>query len=248
MDILKENNENVEKQNIREYFDNKRNGFFIDIGGHEPVSIYSQTWHLENVLDWTGIIVEPNPDFAKKARELRPKSIVVEAACTSNEKVGTQSLFIPINEGNEITGHASLEINADDYNYTNHKSVKVKAQTLTNILQNNKVKDIDFLSIDVEGTEYDVLVGIDFKIFRPKLILLEDKHVYLKKHFFLKNVGYRLAKRENGNCWYIQKDEKMPKQTLVEKVKLMKRMYLSIWLKKIALAFRHKNLKPFQTL
>jgi len=247
MDI-KEQNEHEEKKNIRQYFDNKTKGVFVEVGAHEPVSIYSQTWHLENLSDWEGILVEPNPVLAQKARELRPKSKVIEAACTSNEKVGEISLFIPIYEGNEITGHASLEINADDYNYQQHKSVNVKAKTLTEILENNNVTNIDLLSIDVEGTEYDVLSGIDFNKYRPQLILLEDKHVYLNKHFFLKKVGYRLAKRENGNCWYIPKGEKMPEFAFIEKLKLMKRMYLSIWFKKIALAFRHKSLKPLKSL
>jgi FkbM family methyltransferase len=60
----------------------------------------------------------------------------------------------------------------------------VKADTLTHILQSQAIEKIDFLSIDVEGAEMDVLLGFDFNRYQPQLILLEDKHLYLKKHFF----------------------------------------------------------------
>jgi hypothetical protein len=62
---------------------------------------------------------------------------------------------------------------------------------------------IDLLSIDVEGAEMEVLKGLDFEVYKPKLILLEDKYLYLKKHLYLKKKGYALVRRLNRNCWYI---------------------------------------------
>ena len=52
----------------------------------------------------------------------------------------------------------------------------------------------------------EVLLGLDFNLYQPQLILLEDKHLYLKKHFFLKQKGYKLVQRLNRNCWYIPKE------------------------------------------
>ncbi len=119
---------------------------------------------------------------------------------------------------------------------------------MTHRLQAQQIQQVNFLSIDVEGAEMDVLLGLDFSIYQPQLILLEDKHLYLKKHFFLKKQGYKLVRRLNRNCWYIPKAMHSPSVSVLEKLKLLKRMYISIWYKKIHYAWIHKTLKPLQTL
>ena len=240
--------EEEEKLLIRDYFDNKKKGVFVEVGANEPVSPYSQSWHLENILDWNGILVEPNPILAEQAIKHRAKSIVYQCACVSTDNQGDLSLFIPLMDNVEVTGHAALGKNIDDFAYSNHKEVTVPTRTLNSILLASGINQVDFLSIDVEGAELEVLNGFDIQKYRPKLILLEDKHVYLSKHRLLKENGYELVKRTTLNCWYIPIGEKKPAQTLAEKLKLLKRMYLSIWLKKIKLAIRSKSLEPFKTL
>ncbi len=240
--------EKREKSEIRKYFDDKPSGVFVEVGAYEPLSVCSQSWHLEDRLKWRGLLVEPNPVLAGKARSARPGSTVCECACTSPDKKGEARLFIPLSDGKEISGHASMEVNADDFNYNKHKTVDVKAVTLTSLLDENNVTDVDLLSVDVEGTELDVLRGLDFDRFKPRLILLEDKHVYLQKHRFLKKLGYRLVKRTGLNCWYIPKGAKRPNQPFREKARLLKRLYLSIWLKKIMYAITHRTWKPFRVL
>jgi FkbM family methyltransferase len=242
-------NEEYEKSQIRQFFHHLQDGICVEVGANEPVSVCSQSLHLEEKLNWQCVLIEPNPGLAQKALRLRPKAKVIEVACTCPENIGTMILNIPLNENNqEVTGHASLEKNADEHNYQHHNSIEVKADTLTHVLQAQHLQHIDFLSIDVEGAEMDVLLGLDFGIYQPQLILLEDKHLYLKKHFFLKRQGYKLVRRLNRNCWYIPKGVQPPPVPLLEKLKLLKRMYFSIWFKKIHYAWIHKTLKPFQTL
>ncbi|MFC1839023.1 FkbM family methyltransferase [Thermodesulfobacteriota bacterium] len=245
---LQEVIEDNEKEEIRNYFENKKNGIFVDVGGNEPRSKYSQSWHLESILNWTGLIVEPNPSLANKAMEERPGSIVCECASTSPEKTGETEFYIPLLDGAEKTGHASLEINVDEHNYKEHKVIKVKTTTLSALLEKHNIEKIDFLSIDVEGMEMDVLLGLDFNKYKPSLILMEDKHLYLNKHRFLKKMGYILMKRANENCWYVPRGAKTFTQPMKTRMKLMKRLYLSIWLRKLKYAMRHKSLKPFKTL
>ena len=242
-------NEEYEKSQIRQFFHHLKDGICVEVGANEPVSVCSQSLHLEEKLNWQSVLIEPNPILAQKAVRLRPKSKVCELACTCPENIGTMNLNIPLDERNrEVTGHASLEKNADEHNYQHHNSIKVKADTLTHVLQAQYIQKIDFLSIDVEGTEMDVLLGLDFSIYQPQLILLEDKHLYLKKHIFLKQQGYKLVRRLNRNCWYIPNASQSPPISVLEKLKLLKRMYISIWFKKIHYAWIHKTLKPFQTL
>lgn len=240
--------ERVEKKLIREFFDNKEFGFFVEVGANEPKTDYSQSWHLESQLGWKGVLVEPNPELAQKARMERPHAMVFEVACVSDNNQDSIQLFIPVINGSEITGHASIGKNIDDFSYTAHREVIVKAQTLNAVLEEAKVNSIDFLSIDVEGAEMEVLKGLDLQRYRPRLIMLEDKHVYLDKHRYLTRRGYRLVKRTTLNCWYIPVGTKRPHQSFFEKLRLWKRMYLSIWPKKIARAYKSKSIEPFKKL
>jgi FkbM family methyltransferase len=241
--------EENEKHQIRKFFNHVNNGICIEVGANEPISICSQSLHLEEKLDWKCVLIEPNPSLAKKALKLRPKALICEVACTFPGNLKTLILNIPLDANNqEITGHASLEKNADEHNYKSHNKIEVKADTLTNILQSKKINRIDFLSIDVEGTEMEVLLGFNFNLYNPKLILLEDKHLYLKKHLFLKKNGYKLVQRLNRNSWYIPKELKFKSGSIIGKLKLLKRMYLSIWFKKIHYSLSHKSLSPFKTL
>lgn len=237
--------EAAEKKKIRDYFGNKPGGVFVEVGANDPTSPESQSFHLETQLGWTGLLVEPIPYLAELARSERPNATVCECACTAPEKVGKLELLIPKYSGELVTGHASLEANIDEHNYREFEKVDVAAVTLDTLCQRHNVHSIDLLSIDVEGAELDVLMGADLPRLRPKLILLEDKHLYLVKHRYLINSGYVLAQRHNRNCWYVLRGEPMPTVDFFQKLKLWKRMYVSIWFKKIAYAIRHKTLKPF---
>lgn len=239
--------ESIEKKAIRDYFGNKRSGVFVEVGANDPTSPESQSYHLETELGWTGLLIEPIPYLAELARNERPNAVVCECACTSPQKVGSLELLIPKVGTELMTGHASLEANIDEHNYQEFEKVSVEAITLSDLCARNNIRNIDLLSIDVEGAELDVLLGADLQNMQPKLILLEDKHLYLFKHRFLAKAGYVLAQRHNRNCWYVKKGEQLPQVTFSQKFKLWKRMYVSIWVKKVAYAIRHRTFKPFLT-
>lgn len=239
--------EEQEKYAVREYFGHKDNGFFVEVGANEPTSPESQTWHLEQ-LGWRGILVEPIPELAAKARDSRKESIVFQVACVDGYAKGTTTLLIPVESGGLVTGHASLRANIDEHNYSQFSRIEVKTATLTEILDRVGVQSVDLLSIDVEGAELDVLRGLDLSRYRPLLILLEDKHLYLSKHRFLRRCGYKIVRRLNRNSWYIPEDARSPAEPWGKRLRLFKRMYLSIWFKKIKHAMRHRTLDPFRTL
>jgi len=237
----------AEKHAIWTYLGCSKNGFFVEVGANEPCAPESQTYHLEE-MGWKGILIEPIVDLAQKARESRPKSKVWQVACTSSEKQGIVEFLIPMNDQELVTGHASLYANIDEHNYSDFKKLQVKSVTLNSIFEAENVNTIDLLSIDVEGAEFEVLSGLDLTKYRPKLILLEDKHLYLKKHKYLTSHGYKLAQRLNRNSWYIPKENTRPKTTIYSDFRLWKRMYISIWIRKIQYSIRHKTLTPFKFL
>jgi FkbM family methyltransferase len=239
--------EESEKQAIRHFFGDRSDGFFVEVGANEPTSPESQTFHLEQ-LGWRGILVEPIPELAEKARQLRPNSTVWQAACSAHGSAGEVELLIPLDGTELVTGHASLRANIDEHNYRNFKRIRVKSTTLDQVLAQAGMPSVDLLSIDVEGAELEVLRGLDLTRSRPRLILLEDKHLYLSKHRLLTRAGYKLVQRLNRNCWYIPREALAPPVPMADRFRLLKRMYVSIWFKKIKYAVQHRSLDPFRTL
>ncbi len=235
---------------IRDYFENKENGCFVEVGANDPTNHGSQSWHLETNLNWSGILVEPIPELAEKCRKTRPNAKTYECVCVNENVPKSLTLFIPCDKysNDEIHCRSAIGKNIDGSKFTQHKEIKVRARTLDSILKEESVGNLDLLSIDVEGAELDVLRGTNLNKYKPKLILLEDKHLYLDKHRYLKKNGYRLVKRTRQNCWYVLKDAKRPPQTLFEKMRLIKRMYISIWSKKLLFSIRNKTLKPLLQL
>ena len=240
----------AENSIVREFFENKKNGCFVEVGANEPTHHGSQTWHLEKNLNWGGVLVEPIPQLAEKCRQERPNTKVFECACVAADKDQQISFYIPLeSEQNEVLFERSaIGKNIDDGDFLQHEEITVHARSLNSILQEANTNSIDLLSIDVEGAELEVLEGLDLGKYKPSLILLEDKHLYLTKHLYLKRKGYSLVKRTRQNCWYVPRDSKRPPQSMFEKIRLFKRMYISIWSKKLLFSIRHKTLKPLLQL
>ena len=80
-------------------------------------------------------------------------------------------------------------------------------RTLDEILeQAGAPTPIDFVSIDVEGHEVEVLSGFDLARWRPRLLLVEDHVTNLATHRYLTRAGYRLIRRTGPNGWYVPQD------------------------------------------
>lgn len=236
--------ENREKLLVREFFNNKRKGIFVEVGANEPDAVLSQSYHLENDLDWSGILIEPIDYLYELNRETRANAIAYKAACTSPGKTGKLTLHIPIENGADVHGHAGLELEIDHAEQRTIRKQEVDAVTLSSILEKGNIKEIDLLSIDVEGAELDVLKGLDFDRYRPKLILLEDRMVYLNKHFYLKRHGYHPVRRTGFNNWYVPNEDTRILMNAKERFALFRKMFLSIWVRKIRESIKMKKLDP----
>jgi len=243
-----EQKEAREKALVRQYFGDAGSGFFVEVGANEPASIHSQSWHLEQ-RGWRGILIEPNRALIDDLVRHRPGSRVCNVACSSPEKVGVAELKIPfVAEDTIDTGKAALEVEIDHAGFAAYRTETVKVVTLDSILAENNVSGIDLLSIDVEGTELDVLKGLDLQRYRPRLILLEDKLVYLNKHRWLRRNGYRLVKRTLFNNWYIPEGKPFSLTSAKERLVLFKKLYLTLLPRKIKECFKMGNLRPLGEL
>jgi FkbM family methyltransferase len=215
-------NEIPEDQLVWSFFDRKTKGFFVEVGANHPCE-WSQTWLLEQ-NGWRGILIEPQEAYYQLLRQKRKNSIVWRAACSSPGKRGEALLHRPADN----PGVATLEKNVDDVDVRYDRSEKVQVVTLDDILTAAGRPSIDLLSLDVEGTELDVLEGFDLPAYRPKLILMEDKCQSLRKHRYLSRAGYRLIKRTGFNNWYIPCEDARCHIQFGLRLEFFRKMYLGL--------------------
>ena len=187
-----------EQELVREFFGAPGSGFFVEVGANQPQR-ESQTWHLEQV-GWTGILIEPQPKLAGDLRRMRSAKVFA-FACSSPENAGRQMRLY-------VAGAlSSLDRDRMAPGAEPEWIIEVPVRTLDDILSEaGAPMRFDFLSIDVEGHELEVLHGFDFARWRPRLVLLEDHVGNLAKHRFLKNAGYRLIRRYGNNGWYVPRE------------------------------------------
>ena len=226
----------IEKQLVWEFFGRKPDGFYVEVGANDPHS-GSQTWLLEQ-NGWRGVLVEPQAALCEKLRLERKNSMVFQVACSGPDKEGEALLHIGAHNG-----VSTLEKQIDSHGAQFVGTERVKITTLDKVLREAGAIKIDFLSIDVEGHEIEVMRGFDFGKYRPSLILIEDGVRTLDKHRFLKQHGYRLIKRTTLNNWYIPRDQPFPATFWLERLELFRKMFLGLPFRKVRL-FLRRRAKP----
>jgi hypothetical protein len=119
----------------------------------------------------------------------------------------------------------------------------VPIRTLDAILCEAGIGGIDLLSIDVEGTELDVLAGFTIERYRPRLILLEDDTRTRDKHGYMTARGYKLVRRTDLNNWYVPRDTAFP-VSLFGRWQLLRKMYLGAPLRRWRERWRQDSSSP----
>ncbi len=143
---------------------NKKKGIYIDVGCHHPL-INNNTYMLY-IDGWKGINVDLDFNSIDMFNYFRPKDDNIMSALSNKKGQGDLYFFhnrAPKNTISKSRGKGAKLIK------------KIQINTLNNIIKNSKFngKNIDFLSIDVEGNELNVLKGLNFNKYRPKIISIE---------------------------------------------------------------------------
>lgn len=183
-------------------FDVKK-GFYIDIGANHPQA--DSVTKLFYDKGWNGINIEPIASLYNQLVQQRPKDINLAIG------VGQKKSKQIFREYTDILGHSTFDKSQkeiDIHKNINHVDYEVEINTLQNIIKkyaNNK--KIDFLKIDVEGYEYEVIVGNDWNKFRPKVLCIESNHVIHDWRPILNDNNYRLFIYDGLNEYYIANEE-----------------------------------------
>jgi FkbM family methyltransferase len=157
------------------YFGEKAEGFYVDIGAFHPTK-YSNTY-LFYKKGWSGINVDARPDSMNEFRRLRPRDCNIESAVS--RAPGALQYFLFNEPALNTCDHALARQRDGLAHYRLVDTKTVQSQTLASILEKNigDRRDIDFLSIDVEGVDLEVLESNDWTRYRPSMILAEDGDV-----------------------------------------------------------------------
>lgn len=175
---------------IRDYFQDRRGGFFLDVGCAWAVD-YSNTYYLEKHLGWTGIGVDALIEYASDWEVIRPTSKFRNYLIT--DKSGGEGTFfksdsLGLSSTNEKLAEGTLfgfEVAPEE--------VSVPMITLTDLLDQEGVTKVDLVSMDIEGHEPKAFAGFDIDRFAPELLVIEGKNNQIENYLAIH--GYVLIER-----------------------------------------------------
>ena len=153
---------------INKFVEKKKNGFYVDVGAHHPIQ--RNNTHILFKKGWEGINIDINEFSIDLFNYLRPKDLNLQIAVSN--KNGEITFYSQKNFSQLNTTDKDI---AKEHFQNNFRTKVIKCKTIQNILDNSKYnnKKIDFLNIDVEGAEMQVLSTLNFELHNPTLICIE---------------------------------------------------------------------------
>ena len=190
--------EREEEWMIRDYFQDRRGGVFVDVGASHYRSA-SKTYYLEAKLGWSGLAVEPQHQFGADYAKFRPRTKFLPffVSDVSNEKA---RLYVLRDQPMAASSDEAFVREFDEPD----DILEVPTITLNDLLDAEGIHRIDFLSMDIELHEPRALGGFDIQRFRPALVCVEgllpvrqEILDYFAKHQYVLVGKYIWVDREN---------------------------------------------------
>jgi len=199
--------QNLEDYHLSLAFAGQDSGTYIDVGAGHPVADNVSFWFYER--GWQGVVVEPQPELAALYQRLRPRDLVVRGL------VGRHCGEIDFHVVERLHGLSTtmqdVAQKAKAFG-VGYQTVRMPVTTLARLCESHNLDSIDFLKIDVEGAEGDVLFGGDWKRFRPKVIVAEavtpmaSVPSWQDWEPFLMAQGYRFVLFDTLNRFYVAEE------------------------------------------
>jgi len=169
------------------FFYEKRNGVYVDVGANHPY-VDSNTYVFDKCLRWHGLCIEANPEFVSMLRADRSCE-VLSFGVSSHD--GAASMQLGNMGTGRVVGVADNDVVDTVFQHkSSAPSVSVNLKNITSILKSRGISHIDFMSIDVEGSELSVLLGIDFSAITIDVIAIENMNFKLDIREYLTLFGY----------------------------------------------------------
>jgi FkbM family methyltransferase len=160
--------QNLEDYHLDLLFSGQGTGTYVDVGGGHPVADNVSFWFY--LKGWRGLIVEPQQQLADIYRGVRPRDHTV--ACLAGRVDGEASFHVVEKLHGFSTTVKEHAIGASQFG-VDVQTITKPVRTLAGLCAEAGLDHIDFLKIDVEGAETEVLAGMDFKRYRPRVVVVE---------------------------------------------------------------------------
>lgn len=200
--------QNAEDVVLARLFAEQRTGRYVDIGAGDPIEA-SVTKHFYEI-GWRGVNVEPIPFLVERLRTDRPEDVTIAAAVGA--KPGNAVLHVVGHEWGWSTLDDQLARGYREQQNWDVSEVEVEVLTLAAVLDAHP-GPVDFVKIDVEGAEQDVIEGADWDRHRCRVVVVEatEPGAPTPNHQmwepFLLDAGYRCALFDGLNRFYAQADD-----------------------------------------
>lgn len=194
---------------------------YVDLASYKPKD-YSNSYFLDVCLGWSGLCIEGNPNNLAGYADTR--SCFLENSAVA-EKTGPV-IFEAFDVYGGIKGHNKVSVTSEvnEQFQKEGSTIEVPGKTFGNILSEQKISHVHFLSLDVEGAEFIALKTLNFQTTRIDMIVAECTDDTEKLHSLLKQAGYvnvgRLKNTQDD--WFIHKSAAWALSRLDEKKELMK--------------------------
>ena len=183
----------------------KTRGFFVEFGATDGVEI-SNSFLLEKEFAWNGILAEPARIWHNELRKNRLASIEMNCVWSTSGEIlsfvqANRPVLSTLEQFSDSDSHAADRDDGDSYS--------VKTISLNDLLVKHQApRKIDYLSIDTEGSEFEILSAFDFETYDVGIITVEHNHSIMREHLYdlLTKQGYRRKMENVSMCddWYVK--------------------------------------------
>jgi FkbM family methyltransferase len=184
----------------------KKVGFYVDIGANNPIEQSNTMYFYKK--GWRGINIDATPGSMTSFYKMRKRDINIEVAIANEEKEMTYYLFEP------------SFYNTFEKRFAEEYKDKLIGEKIIKTTQLHKILDkhidnveIDFITIDAEGYDYDILLSNNWEKYRPKIVVIEYITYYesefdhnVKMKVFLESRGYSLFCNSPTNAFFVDND------------------------------------------
>lgn len=202
--------QNAEDVRLRRTFASQPSGFYIDVGANHPVTLSVTKHFYEN--GWSGINCEPLPKQFALLEADRPRDTNLNVGCSS--KPGTLTLYAAAGVASGISSFTADEVAIHRKRGFEFEEITSRVVTLASICEEHVCgRTIDFMSIDVEGHEREVLEGANFRRFRPRVVVIEATRPNTTEpsheawEVLILNHDYLFAVFDGLNRFYVRRED-----------------------------------------
>ncbi len=190
---------------LKEIFGERTDGYCVEIGAHDGLT-GSASYPFEK-RGWQCLLVEPIPESVEEIRKHR-SCVVVN--CAVSDKEGTATFGV----ANGAEAMSTLDLTPSHLEWIKRAGgtvteITVRTTTLNKLLEEAAFPEIQFITIDVEGHEMEVLNGFTLEMHKPRIVIIEDNSVNgnprVARH--MSGHGYVHFRRTGVNEWYAHESD-----------------------------------------